>query len=144
MTFEIQKLSVLLADTYTLYLKTQNYHWHVRGMAFKSLHDLFELQYKDLFKAIDDIAERMVMLGARAPATFKAFMALKTIDEGQEGISAKEMVADLAQSHEKLLVQLNSALVDAQKHHDEGTITLLSERILIHEKAHWMLEATKD
>lgn len=144
MSFEISKLKVILADTYTLYLKTQNYHWHVRGMEFKSLHDLFELQYNDLFQAVDKIAERLVMMGSRAPATFKEFLALKTISEGKEGLTAREMVADLATSHAQLLVKLNEALLEAQQHHDEGTIALLADRILVHEKAHWMLEATKD
>ena len=76
------ELAVLLADTYALYLKTQNYHWHVKGTQFKSLHELFERQYMELAAAVDEIAERILIMGNKAPATFKEFERLKRIKDG--------------------------------------------------------------
>lgn len=138
----MNKLSVIMADTYTLYLKTQNYHWHVKGPQFKPLHDLFEMQYRELAEAVDAIAERMLMLGHKAPATFKAFEQLKTIEEGNSDLSANQMVRELSDNHVSLLKDLNQAMSLAQKNNDEGTISLLSERIAAHEKVHWMLKAS--
>jgi len=137
------KLSVLVADTYALYLKTQNYHWHVRGVQFKALHELFEQQYKELAEAVDQIAERLLMNGDRAPATFKEFEALKRVKDGEYGISANEMVTQLACDHDTLIKDLNQALVLAQENREEGTATLLGDRLAAHEKARWMLDASK-
>jgi len=139
----IKKLEVVLADTYALYLKTQNYHWHVRGPQFKSLHELFEMQYKELAEAVDQIAERILMMGHKAPATFDQFNQLKTIKDGNSGLSANEMVAELANDNNILVKDLNSAIKIAQANNDEGSINLLSDRIGAHEKAHWMLAASK-
>ena len=136
------KLSIILADTYTLYLKTQNYHWHVKGPQFKSMHDLFEMQYRELAEAVDAIAERMLMLGHKAPATFKEFEQLKTIKEGNSDLNANQMVNELSQDHVSLVKDLNQAMVLAQKNNDEGSVSLLSERIAAHEKVHWMLKAS--
>ena len=83
MTSVINKLEVLLADTYALYLKTQNYHWHVKGPNFKTLHELFEMQYKELANAVDSIAERIVIMAHKAPATFTDLNKLKTLKDGE-------------------------------------------------------------
>lgn len=138
------KLSVLLADTYALYLKTQNFHWHVRGSQFKSLHELFEGQYQELAEAVDLLAERLIILGHKAPATFKAFEQLKTIKDGDSSLTAKEMVMTLAQDHTSLIRDLNDAMKVVQKNNDEGTVSILAERIASHEKSRWMLSASHD
>ncbi|MCW8409749.1 DNA starvation/stationary phase protection protein [Legionella sp. PATHC035] len=138
----IKKLEVVLADTYALYLKTQNYHWHVKGVHFKSLHELFEMQYKELAEAVDAIAERILIMGHKAPATFTALNQLKTIMDGDSNFDANRMVSDLAQDHGTLVKDLNTTIKLAQEHGDEGTVALLSERIAAHEKARWMLNAS--
>ena len=140
----IKKLEVTLADTYALYLKTQNYHWHVRGPQFKSLHELFEMQYKELAEAVDSVAERILMMGYKAPATFTELNQLKTIKDGDSSTSANQMVSELAEDHSILVQDLNLAIKTAQENNDEGTVSLLSERIASHEKAHWMLAASKE
>lgn len=140
----IKLLEVTLADTYALYLKTQNYHWHVRGTQFKSLHELFEMQYQELAEAVDQIAERILMLGHRAPATFNDLNRLKTVKDGDSSISANQMVSELAEDNNILVRDLNQAIKIAQENNDEGTVTLLSDRIAAHEKAHWMLGASKE
>lgn len=138
------KLSILLADTYALYLKTQNYHWHVKGAQFKALHGLFEMQYTELAQAVDDIAERILIIGGKAPATFKEFEQLKRIKDGDSSSSANQMVTELADDHGTLVKDLNQSIKLAQEHHDEGTVTLLGERIAAHEKARWMLNSSRD
>ncbi|MBA2650557.1 MAG: DNA starvation/stationary phase protection protein [Legionella sp.] len=140
----IKRLEVILADTYTVYLKTQNYHWHVKGPQFKSLHELFEQHYTELAEAVDKIAERLIIMGNKAPATFTEYMQLKTIKEGDSSLSANKMLNELAQDHMTLVSDLNKAMKFAQEDNDEGSINLLSERIAAHEKAHWMLSASKE
>lgn len=139
-----EKLPILLADTYAIYLKTQNYHWHVKGPLFKTLHELFEEQYRELATAVDNIAERLLMLNQKAPATFKEFDHLKTLSDGDSNYTANEMLTELASDHQKLINDLNEAIVLAQNNKDEGSISLLSERILVHEKARWMLLASSE
>jgi len=134
----------LLADTYALYLKTQNYHWHVRGPNFKALHELFEVQYTNLADAVDDIAERILTNGYKAPATFSEFNALKSIKDGNSALSSNDMVKELARDNDQLVNDLNQAMLAAQESNDEGTIALLSERIAAHEKARWMLSASQE
>lgn len=140
----IKKFEVILADTYALYLKTQNYHWHVKGPQFKSLHELFELQYQELAQAVDKIAERIIIMGHHAPATFSRFMELKTIKEGVSSLKADVMLEELANDNVTLVGDLNKAMKLAQDSNDEGSINLLSERIAAHEKAHWMLSASRE
>lgn len=139
----VKKLSVILADTYALYLKTQNYHWHVKGPQFKSLHELFEEQYKELADAVDTIAERIVIKGHKAPASFKEFETLKRLKDGHSNADSQHMLAELAEDHNILVHDLNQALAFAQSHNDEGTATLLADRIAAHEKARWMLFASR-
>ncbi len=138
------KLSIILADTYALYLKTQNYHWHVKGAQFKSLHELFEMQYRELAEAVDQLAERLLILGHRAPATFKEFEKLKNIKDGDSSLNAKQMVIELSVDNDRLVSDLNSTIAVAQKNNDEGTIALLADRINAHEKARWMLNSSHD
>lgn len=137
-----KKLAIILADTYALYLKTQNYHWHVKGIQFKTLHELFEMQYKELAEAVDLIAERILITGHDAPATFKDFENLKRIQDGNSKNTANQMLTELAQDNGTLVKDLNLALALAQQHHDEGTVTILSDRINAHEKARWMLNSS--
>lgn len=144
MTTVINKLEVLLADTYALYLKTQNYHWHVRGPNFKGLHELFEMQYKELAEAVDQIAERIIIMAHKAPATFTELNNLKTVKDGNSNATSNQMVSELAKDNGVLVNDLNQALKIAQDNHDEGTVNLLSNRIAAHQKAHWMLNASKD
>ncbi len=140
----MNRLAVIMADTYALYLKTQNYHWHVKGPQFKTLHELFEAQYRELAEAVDSVAERMRMMGHNAPATFKEFEHLKTIKDGDSSLDSNRMVCELAADNATLVKDLNKAIALAQDVHDEGTINLLSERVAVHQKAHWMLNVSKE
>ena len=140
----MNKLSIIMADTYALYLKTQNYHWHVKGPHFKPLHDLFEVQYRELAEAVDAVAERMIMMGHKAPATFKEFEQLKTIKDGVSDLSSNQMVSELTTDNATLVKDLNKAMLVAQSVGDEGTVNLLAERIAVHQKAHWMLGASRE
>lgn len=136
-------LAVILADTYALYLKTQNYHWHVKGPNFKTLHELFEGQYIELAMAADSIAERILMLGEHAPATFGEFERLKTIADGNSRNDSETMLKELCDDHRYLDKTITTALHAAQKSGDEGTVVLLGERLASHEKAAWMLNASR-
>ena len=139
----IKALCILLADTYALYLKTQNYHWHVHGPLFKVLHELFEQQYLSLADNVDTLAERILTKGHHAPATFKEFEQLKTIKDGNSHASCEEMLSDLIDSHESLLKSLQHCLKIAANEGDEGTTSMLSALIESHEKTTWMLKASK-
>lgn len=139
----INNLKTVLADSYTLYLKTQNYHWNVTGPNFQSLHLLFETQYNDLFLAVDSIAERIRTLGETAPGGFKEFLSLTNIKEApSKPPKAVAMVKDLAGDQRKLVTSLTVALKEAQKVGDEATIGMLVDRITIHEKNEWMLKSS--
>ena len=135
-------LKIVLADSYVLYLKTQNYHWNVTGPHFKSLHMLFEEQYTDLAIAVDDIAERVRMLGDVAPGSFAAFLKLTTLQEAKEGLSADAMVRDLSESGEQIAASLKVALKAAQDADDEVSVGLIAERMTVHEKNGWMLRVS--
>ena len=137
-------LSTIMADTYALYLKTQNYHWHVTGPHFKNLHELFEGQYTELAAAIDVLAERIVMKGNKAPATFAEFEKLAQIKPGDANLSGNQMVIELADDNTILIDALNKALIMADEGRDEGTVNLLGDRIVAHEKARWMLNASRE
>lgn len=135
----VKRFSSLLADTYALYLKTQNYHWHVKGPNFKTLHELFEEQYTELAVAVDELAERIRILGSLAPASFKEFETLKTLQDGDPNAPSETMLNDIHGDHLALVKMLNEALAIAADAHDEGSVALLSERIAAHEKMAWML-----
>ncbi len=140
----IAQLEVLLADTYAIYLKTQNYHWHVTGPQFKAFHQLFEEHYMELADAVDTVAEQIRVMNHPAPATFKDFERLKTIKDGDSSASANQMVSELAEDHKTLVKDLNRALKLAEEIHDEGAANVLSDRVSAHEKAAWMLRASRE
>ena len=135
----VEGLNKLLADTYTLYLKTQNYHWHVTGPNFKELHELFELQYNDLAVAVDDLAERIRIIGFKAPATFKEFESLRSLQDGNSSLKSTEMLQEIHADHMLIVKSLTATLAVAADNHDEGSVALLSERISVHEKMAWMI-----
>lgn len=137
-----EALKTVLADSYTLYLKTQFFHWNVTGPHFRSLHLLFEEQYTDLQTAVDDIAERIRALGEVAPGSFKAYGRLSGIPEAESAPAAAEMVKTLASDQETILGSLKKALEAAQKAGDEATVGMVTDRITLHEKNRWMLKSS--
>jgi starvation-inducible DNA-binding protein len=137
-----ESLSRLLADTYTLYVKTQNYHWNVEGPQFHALHTMFEEQYIELRDAVDRIAERIRALGVPAPGSYAEFAGLTKIAEAAPGITdAGEMVDALADGHETLAGTARSAVGTAEEAGDVATADLATSRVEIHEKTAWMLRA---
>lgn len=135
------ELAKLLAETYTLYLKTHNYHWNVTGPMFHSLHLLFEQQYTELAVAVDGIAERIRALGAPAPGSYAAYARLSRVKDDETVPAAATMLSTLAADHRLVAERANQVMKLAAKHEDEGTAALASGRIEIHEKAAWMLSA---
>lgn len=136
-----QGLSALLADTYTLYLKTHNFHWNVTGPMFNALHMMFETQYKELALAVDQIAERIRALGARAPGSYAEFAKLATVKEAKGSSDAKAMIRQLVESNEAVVKTARKAFPAAEKGNDEATIDLLTQRLQTHEKTAWMLRS---
>lgn len=134
-------LSKLLADTYTLYLKTHNYHWNVEGPMFNTLHAMFEEHYTEMAEAVDEIAERIRILGVKAPGSYKAFAKLTSIQEEDDVPQAREMIANLLKSHETVVQTAKNILPMLDGANDEATQALLSDRIVIHEKTAWMLRS---
>ena len=134
-------LSRLLADTYTLYLMSHNFHWNVTGPAFRDLHLMFEEHYNELAAAVDAIAERIRALGFPAPGTYQAFAELSSIQEVPSVPEANAMVQHLLNAHETLLKTAREVLPSAQQAADESSISLVTDRMLIHEKTAWMLRS---
>lgn len=134
-------LSRVLADSYVLHLKTQNYHWNVTGKFFHSLHELFGTQYSELAEAIDVIAERIRALGFKAPGTLREYQELTSIEEDDDQPGAMEMVRRLVLDNEKLLHTAREALKSAQRSEDEATVDLLTQRLSSHSKAAWILRS---
>lgn len=134
-------LSHLLADSYTLYLKTHNFHWNVTGPMFATLHTLFEEQYTELAAAIDVIAERIRALGVYAPGSFKQFADLSSIDEETGNPDAEEMIRQLVEGQEAVVRTARKVLPIAGDVDDEPTVDLLTQRMQIHEKNAWMLRS---
>lgn len=137
----VDGLAGVLADSYVLFTKTQNYHWNVVGPHFHSLHALFSDQYNELFTAIDEIAERIRQLGAVAPGTLAEFLKSTSVDE-TAAASAPGMLADLAACNEKVTKRASACLKAAQDAGDEGTVDLMVQRLNAHAKATWMLRAS--
>lgn len=134
-------VSRLLADSYTLYLKTHNYHWNVTGQMFQTLHLMFETQYTELALAVDLIAERIRSLGVHAPGSYAAFAKLSTIAE-EEGVpAATDMIRDLVKGHEAVVKTARKIIPMADKGNDEATLDLITQRIQLHEKTAWMLRS---
>ncbi len=134
-------VSELLADTYTLYLKTHNFHWNVVGPKFHDLHLMFEEQYTELATAVDDVAERIRTLGFPAPGTYQQFADLSSIKETLGIPEATEMVRVLTEDNETVVRTARRILPIAQAANDESTASLLSDRMVIHEKTAWMLRS---
>jgi starvation-inducible DNA-binding protein len=134
-------LSRLLADTYTLYLKTHNFHWNVTGPQFNSLHLMFEGQYNELALAVDLIAERIRALGEPAPGSYSAYARLSSIKEAEGHPAAEDMVKILAEDQLAVVRTARAVFPLADDAHDEPTADLLTQRMQVHEKTAWMLRA---
>ena len=137
----VDGLSHVLADTYTLYLKTHNFHWNVTGPMFQTLHLMFEAQYSELAIAVDDIAERIRAMDSPAPATYAQFQRLSTIEDPVGELRAEQMIEQLLQGQEAVVRTLRDLFPTAEQAHDEPTADLLTMRMRVHEKNAWMLRA---
>jgi starvation-inducible DNA-binding protein len=136
-----QGLSRLLADTYTLYLKTHNYHWNVTGPMFNTLHLMFEAQYTELALAVDLVAERIRALGYPAPGSYAQYSKLSVIKESDGVPAAMDMVADLVKGQEAVAKTARKVFPLAETASDEPTADLLTQRMQVHEKNAWMLRS---
>ena len=134
-------LSKLLADSYTLYLKTHNFHWNVTGPMFSTLHTLFEQQYTELATAVDEIAERIRALGIIAPGSYQQFGELSSIKEETGSPSAEDMIRELVEGQEAVVKTARSVFPAVDKANDEPTADLLTQRMQLHEKNAWMLRS---
>jgi starvation-inducible DNA-binding protein len=134
-------LSRLLADTYSLYLKTHNFHWNVKGPMFQTLHLMFETQYNELALAVDLIAERIRALGHPAPGTYSDFARLSTIKEAKGVPAATKMIAELVAGQEAVVRTARQVFPVVEKAGDEPTADLLTQRMQVHEKTAWMLRS---
>src|SRR5882762_337669 len=137
----VDGLSKLLADTYTLYLKTHNYHWNVTGPMFQTLHLMFEQQYTELALAVDLIAERIRALGHEAPGSYAQFLKLTSIPEETGVPSAEEMTQQLVAGQEAVVRTARKMLPAAERAGDQVTLDLLTQRMQVHEKTAWMLRS---
>jgi starvation-inducible DNA-binding protein len=137
-------LGRLLADTYTLYLKTHNFHWNVTGPMFQTLHLMFETQYNELWLATDAIAERIRSLGHPAPGTYAQFAKLSSIKEPAGIPKATDMIRQLVDGHEAVVRTARSIYPVVEKASDEASADLLTQRIQLHEKTAWMLRSLLD
>ncbi len=134
-------LARLLADSYTLYLKTHNYHWNVTGPMFNTLHLMFEGQYTELALAVDQIAERIRALGHPAPGSYRAFSQLTSITEEDDNPNAETMIQRLVEGQEAIVRTARQVFPTAEAAGDEPTADLLTQRMQIHEKNAWMLRS---
>lgn len=137
----VEFIAKALADTYVLYLKTQNFHWNVEDERFYSLHKMFEKQYEELAEAVDDLAERIRALNAKSPATMKQFLELTSLEEGSKNLNGNAMLEQLAHDHTTIANTIRPWIPESQKHGDEGTADLFIERLRYHEKTAWMLRS---
>lgn len=135
-------LSSLLADTYTLYVKTQNFHWNVRGPQFHSLHEMFETQYKELALAVDVLAERIRALGFPVEAGMEKFLKKTSLEEQEGTLPYEEMISSLVKDHEAVSRNAHEVFPAAEEGKDQATTDLLIRRMQEHEKAAWMLRST--
>ncbi len=137
----VTALSTLLASSYTLYLKTHNYHWNVTGPMFTTLHTLFEVQYTDLATAVDEIAERIRTLGAYAPGSYSAFTELSTVSEETGHPDAKTMIKVLTEDQAKIVAAAYEVIKAAEAINDQASVDLATRRLDVHEKNAWMLRS---
>ncbi len=136
-----QGLSKLLADTFTLYLRTHYFHWNVSGPMFSTLHTMFETQYNEIWTSTDEIAERIRALDEIAPGTYHQFKKLSSLTDVEEAPPALKMVAELLEGHETVARTARSVFPAAEKGGDEASADLLTQRIQYHEKTAWMLRS---
>lgn len=136
-----EHLSKLLADSYTLYLKTHNFHWNVTGPMFQTLHIMFETQYTELATAVDLIAERIRALGFPAPGSYKEYSKLSSVHEAEGVPAAREMIKQLLEGNEAVIRTARTAIPFADGASDEATLDLLTQRMQLHEKTAWMLRS---
>jgi starvation-inducible DNA-binding protein len=134
-------LSRVLADTYTLYLKTHNFHWNVTGPMFQALHLMFETQYNELALAVDSVAERIRALGFPAPGTYKQFLQLSSITDDDGAPTALDMIRLLVEGHETVARTARDVFKVADSVSDQPTGDLLTQRMQVHEKTAWMLRS---
>ena len=134
-------LSRLLADSYTLYLKTHNFHWNVTGPMFTTLHTLFEEHYTELATAVDEIAERIRALGCHAPGSYQQFAKLSSIEEETGTPDATDMIKQLVAGQEAVVRTARDVFPTVEAANDEATADLLTQRMQIHEKNAWMLRS---
>jgi starvation-inducible DNA-binding protein len=134
-------LSKLLADTYTLYLKTHNFHWNVTGAMFNTLHIMFEGHYMELALAVDLIAERIRALGFIAPGSYAEFAKLSTVTEHNGDLEALQMIKHLITAHEVVIKTARAIIAPAEEANDQVTLDLVTQRLQVHEKTVWMLRS---
>lgn len=134
-------LKTLLSDTYVLYVKTQNFHWNVKGPRFQQLHVFFEEQYTGLAAAIDEIAEQIRILQARPPSSMQEFLQLSNLQESTDELSENEMLSILLSDHETIIRNLTQMTQAAQDANDEATADLYIQRTRSHEKLAWMIRS---
>ena len=137
----VDELSKLLANSYTLYLKTQNYHWNVTGPMFTTLHTLFETQYTELAAAVDEVAERIRALGAIAPGSLGAFSKLAQVREESGRPAAKDMIQNLAMDQDTVTDCARGVIQAAEENNDQASIDLATRRQEVHQKNAWMLRS---
>lgn len=137
----VKILSRLLADSYVLYLKTQNYHWNVVDKYFSVLHEFFETQYLELAEAIDAIAERIRVMGHSTPATFAAFLKITILSENDKVDNSCDMISNLLKDHQTICEAIRADIKSIDDENDEGTKDFLVGRLRVHEKTSWMLQS---
>lgn len=138
----ISLLNAVLADSYILLLKTHNYHWNITGTNFYSFHQMLETQYTDLFEAVDLIAERIRARHEKAMGSFEEYKKITNISEGNANAQANDMILDIAKDQDIIIATLSKAIEEASKENDDVTAGILSDRIEVHQKNAWMLNAS--
>lgn len=134
-------LAPLLADAFVLYVKTLNFHWNMRGPQFFMFHKLLQEQYEAIAEANDELAERMRMLGGKAPGSMETFLKLARLKESKQGLNQDQMIQELVEDHQRVLEQLHLVLRLTDACGDQGTSDLLIERIRDHAKQAWLLRS---
>jgi starvation-inducible DNA-binding protein len=137
----VKALSTLLADTYTLYLKTHNYHWNVTGPMFNTLHTLFETEYTEYALAVDEVAERIRAVGARAPGSYSEFAEIASVKEDRGSPPAMEMIKNLVEDQETTVAAARKVFEAAEAARDQASADLGVRRMEVHEKNAWMLRS---
>jgi starvation-inducible DNA-binding protein len=134
-------LSLILADLYILQVKTQNFHWNIEDHRFHALHKFFEEQYSQLGKLIDEVAERIRMLGQKAPGKLQSFLEMSSLHEAENDLTGEEMLLALLTDHESMVRQMRECILQVTQLNDEGSADLLIQNLRLHEKMAWMLRS---